>query len=113
MEGLTLRVSKRKLSQQRGQSFAGRLMLATIPHWFKIPTYSAERSPDEFEQQSKLVGDQTAATIRFFARTDADSSTGLLGEGAQAPPLPQTTTCLENQRNDATENGTKTECWKL
>jgi transposase InsO family protein len=50
------------------------------------------RSPDEFEQQAELVGDQTGATIRFFARTDADSSTGLLGEGAQAPPLPQTPT---------------------
>jgi putative transposase len=54
------------------------------------------RSPDEFEQQAELVGIQTAATIRFFARSDADSSTGLLGEGAQAPPLPQAPTLLGN-----------------
>ncbi len=52
------------------------------------------RSPDEFEQQAEPVEGRTAATVRFFARTESDSSTGMLGEGTQAPSLPQTPSLL-------------------
>ena len=52
------------------------------------------RSPEEFEQQAEPVEALTAATIRFFAKTEGDSSTGMLGEGAQTPPLPQTPSLL-------------------
>ena len=46
------------------------------------------RSPEEFEQQSDRVEASSSATVRFFARNDEESSTGLLGEGTQAPSLP-------------------------
>ena len=52
------------------------------------------RSPEEFEQQAEPVDALTAATVRFFAKTEGDSSTGMLGEGAQTPPLPQTPSLL-------------------
>ena len=52
------------------------------------------RSPEEFEQQAEPVEALTAATVRFFAKTEGDSSTGMLGEGAQTPPLPQTPSLL-------------------
>ena len=46
------------------------------------------RSPEEFEQQSDRLEASSSATVRFFARNDEESSTGLLGEGTQAPSLP-------------------------
>ncbi|HKR30973.1 MAG TPA: IS3 family transposase [Terriglobales bacterium] len=46
------------------------------------------RSPEEFEQQSDRVEASSSATVRFFARNDEESSTGLLGEGTQTPSLP-------------------------
>jgi integrase-like protein len=45
-------------------------------------------SPEEFEQQCDRVEASASATVRFFARNDEKSSTGLLGEGTQAPSLP-------------------------
>ncbi len=46
------------------------------------------RSPEEFEQQSERVEARSSATVRFFARNDDESSTGLLGKGTQTPSLP-------------------------
>jgi putative transposase len=45
-------------------------------------------SPEEFEQQSDRVEASTSATVRFFARNEEKSSTGLLGVGTQMPSLP-------------------------
>jgi putative transposase len=45
-------------------------------------------SPAEFEQRIEVVETSGSATVRFFARKDEESSTGLLGEGTQTPPLP-------------------------
>ena len=45
-------------------------------------------SPEEFEHKTDRVAAASSATVRFFARTDEKSSTGLLGEGTQAPSLP-------------------------
>jgi putative transposase len=45
-------------------------------------------SPEEFEQKMEAVGSYSSATVRFFAANDKESSTGLLGEGTQAPSLP-------------------------
>jgi len=44
-------------------------------------------SPAEFEYKTS-VESSSSATVRFFARNDGDSSTGLLGEETQAPSLP-------------------------
>ena len=52
-------------------------------------------SPEEFERQSDRVDASQGATVRFYARSEKESSTGLLGKGAQAPPLPQTPSLLE------------------
>jgi len=68
------------------------------------------RSPEEFEEQAEPVKALTAATVRFFAKTDGDSSTGMLGEGAQTPPLPQTPTLLGNQRDHGMEIGSRSGC---
>jgi hypothetical protein len=35
-----------------------------------------------------MASRQSSATVRFFARNEEESSTGLLGEGTQTPPLP-------------------------
>ena len=53
-------------------------------------------SPDEFEQQARRGGDETSigATVRFFQKSQEQSSTGMLGEGTQPPSLPQTPTRL-------------------
>jgi len=61
------------------------------------------RSPEEFEQQSDRVAASTSATVRFFARKDDESSTGLLGKGTPTPSLPQTPSLLENQRDELQE----------
>ncbi len=45
-------------------------------------------SPEEFEHKTDRVEAARSATVRFFARNDEKSSTGLLGEGTQAPSLP-------------------------
>jgi len=44
------------------------------------------RSPDEFEQQAEPVEALSAATVMFFAKTERDSSTGLIGGGSLTPP---------------------------
>jgi putative transposase len=44
-------------------------------------------SPAEFEQKS-AVESSSSATVRFFARNDGNSSTGLPGEETQTPSLP-------------------------
>jgi len=61
------------------------------------------RSPEEFEQQSDRVAASTSATVRFLARKDDESSTGLLGKGTPTPSLPQTPSLLENQRDELQE----------
>jgi putative transposase len=45
-------------------------------------------SPAEFEQKTDGVEAASSATVRFFARNEEESSTGLLGEGTQTPSLP-------------------------
>lgn len=57
------------------------------------------RTPEEFEQQTDWVEASTSATVKFFARSEEKSSTGLLGKGTQTPSLPQTPSLLENQRD--------------
>jgi putative transposase len=52
-------------------------------------------SPEEFERQSDRVDASQGATVRFYARSERESSTGLLRKGAQASPLPQTPSLLE------------------
>jgi len=46
------------------------------------------RSPEEFEQQSDCVEASISATVKFFARNEEESSTGLLGKGTPTPSLP-------------------------
>jgi len=53
------------------------------------------RSPDEFEQQAEPVEALGAATVMFFAKTDGDSSIGLVGEWTPAPSLPNAPSLLE------------------
>ena len=45
-------------------------------------------SPTEFEQKTDCFEAASSATVRFFVRNDEKFSTGLLGEGTQAPSLP-------------------------
>jgi transposase InsO family protein len=55
------------------------------------------RSPEEFERQTQgqsVAADSKGATITFFNGL-AQSSTGLLGNGTQRRPLPQTSSPLE------------------
>ena len=52
------------------------------------------RSPEESEQQTDHVEASSSVTVRFFARNEEESSTGLLGEGTQTPSLPQTPSLL-------------------
>jgi len=61
------------------------------------------RSPEEFELQTDRFEASTSATVRFFARKDDESSSGLLGEGTQAPSHPRPHPCLENQRDEFQE----------
>jgi putative transposase len=51
-------------------------------------------SPAEFEQKHDGVEAADSATVRFFARNEEESSTGLLGEGTQTPSFPQTPSLL-------------------
>jgi hypothetical protein len=48
----------------------------------------------EFEQKSDAVEAGGNATVRFFARNEEESSTGLLGEGTKTPSLSQTPSLL-------------------
>ena len=51
------------------------------------------RSPEEFEQQSDCVEASTSATVKFFARNEEESSTGLLGKGTPTRPFPKPHPC--------------------
>jgi putative transposase len=57
-------------------------------------------SPAEFERKAGVEA-ASSATVRFFSKNDAASSTELLGEETQTPSLPQTPSLLENQRDEA------------
>jgi putative transposase len=57
-------------------------------------------SPAEFEQKTNGVETTRSATVKFFAKNDEDSSTGLLGKGLMCRPFPQTPSLLENQRDE-------------
>jgi putative transposase len=54
------------------------------------------RSPEEFEQQTKQASEaeSISTTVAFFQGSTEKSSTGMLGEGTQTPPLPQTPSLL-------------------
>jgi hypothetical protein len=56
------------------------------------------RSPEEFEQQTKVTGsvDSRSATIMFFENNDEnrqENSTASLGKGATSPPFPDPLAC--------------------
>ena len=62
-------------------------------------------SPDEFEEQARRETEATTVgpTVLFFRRSGEKASTGALGEGTQAPSLPQPHPGLENQRDNMPE----------
>jgi transposase InsO family protein len=61
-------------------------------------------SPAEFEQQSEVVEGCGGATVRFFSKTERDSSTGPIREGTQLPFAPPDSVPSKNQGDETMEN---------